>query len=257
MTRLRRTLQRVYAAIFRDPLFAEFFDGVGYANYGYWEDGQRSGRAASDALVDRLVARIDGSGGEVLDVACGHGGTTARLGHHFGSANVSAVNFAWSQIAATRCNAPGGDYAVMDAAQLAFADRSYDVVCCIEAAFHFETREAFVRRAFDALRPGGTLLLADVVTRWRLGRVPAENMIASSDEFVELLERVGFVDVGVEDVLDRSWKVFKRRYLSFVLERCARWSTLRYLPYLGWAAMRFWLNDLALRHYLLISARKP
>lgn len=257
MTPLRRTLLRLYAAIFRDPLFVEFYDGAGYANYGYWHDDETSGKAASDALMDRLVEPVAHARGRVLDVACGQGGTTARLGHWFGPERVTAVNFQRSQIEAARCNAPGSHYAVMDAAQLAFAPESFGVACCVEAAFHFETREDFLRRTFEALQPNGTLLLADVIVRARLGRIPRENDLPDADAFVALLEGIGFRDVVVEDVRERSWKTFKRRYLAFVLRRLSRPSMLRYVPYLGWATTRFLLNDYAIRSYLLIRAQKP
>jgi ubiquinone/menaquinone biosynthesis C-methylase UbiE len=45
----------------------------------------------------------------------------------------------------------------MDAARLAFADAQFDAVICVEAAFHFDTRAAFLREALRVLKPAGAL----------------------------------------------------------------------------------------------------
>jgi len=259
VSKLRRKLTRLYDAILDDPTFRDFYDGVGYANYGYWEDGTTSGKAASDALVDRLLARLPSVRGEVLDVGCGHGGTTGRLQHHFGSENVTAVNLAHTQISATRTNAPGCRAAVMDAASLAFSSSSFDVVFSVEAAFHFETREDFLRDAHRVLRPGGSLLVGDVLVRAGLGRVPHANRnVDDLKAYQALLERIGFVEVHVEDVLDRAWKTFRRRYLHYATRRRqGSWlQSLRRTPYVGWAATRYLLNDWAITAYPLVSAKK-
>ena len=41
-----------------------------YFNFGYWGAGAKAQRQASEALVDRLVARIVNRTGRILDVAC-------------------------------------------------------------------------------------------------------------------------------------------------------------------------------------------
>ena len=46
-----------------------------------------------------------------------------------------AAERAWLQLHRDGCNQPG------------FLDNSFDNVICVEAAFHFDTREAFLREA--------------------------------------------------------------------------------------------------------------
>ena len=40
---------------------------------------------------------------------------------------------------------PGRHFLQMDAARMAFDEASFDVVLCVEAAFHFDTRRDFLR----------------------------------------------------------------------------------------------------------------
>jgi ubiquinone/menaquinone biosynthesis C-methylase UbiE len=255
----QRRLLRRYDALCADPVFQAFLGHSGYANYGWWAPGTTGGRAAADALVDRLVALLpDGPRGAVLDVACGEGGTTARLGTHFGERNVTAVNFARGQLLAARRRAPHARFACLDAAELALAAASFDVVVCVEAAFHFVTRERFLREALRVLRPGGTLLMTDVLAARPAGRVPAANLLATAREYGALLGRCGFAAARVEDVTAWTWRPFRRHYARFVLARAWTPLVLRRLPQLCWLALtRLRATERALRGYVTVCARRP
>lgn len=256
-TAFRDRIERLYEDFFADPLFREFVGNSGYANYGLWDDTTDSGRAACDRMVDHLIAPIEAGDGRVLDVACGQGGTTERLGHHFSPDRVVAINLATSQLRATGERAPDAQRARMDAAALGFADRTFDAVVCIEAAFHFETREDFLREAFRVLRPGGTLALADIIARSRAGRIPHANMVRDLDEYRAVLERTGFVDVRLEDRTTETWDRFRREYASFAWARANVSQAVRSVPKIPWLLWRYLVTQRAIQSYFLGWARVP
>jgi MPBQ/MSBQ methyltransferase len=205
-----------------------FYEDSGYSNFGYWHAGTRSGREAADNLVDRLVDRVAPAPAAVLDVACGQGGTTARLCARFPAAQVTAINASARQLDAARAAAPGARFACMDAAHLKLAGRSFDLVVCVEAAFHFDTREAFLREALRVLRPGGWLVMSDALSRLpRLDAllhrlrlpvlVPAGNH-ERLDGYPALLRRVGYHEVIVEEARAATFTPWARAFLR----HCAR-----------------------------------
>ncbi len=157
---LREGVTSFYDGMFQSDIHEEVFAGSGFSNWGYWEPDTRSATRACEQLVDRLLAPVPRRGA-VLDVACGSGGTTARLATMFDE--VTAINISAYQIARTQARTPGCRALQMDATDLVFADASFDAVICVEAAFHFPSRARFIAEAHRVLKPGGWLVLSDVI----------------------------------------------------------------------------------------------
>lgn len=274
----RMLSQRIVAMYDRtqyaSPRHESFYRHSGYSNVGYWYADTRDGAEAGDNLVDRLLGFIPEprSLGAVLDVACGQGGTTRRLGQRLPRSRITAVNLSPRQLRRTAEHAPGCAIAAMDGARLGFADAAFDLVVCVEAAFHFDTRAAFLREARRVLRPGGHLLVADVLLRGRrINRAlhavgyPVTCPVAnhhSMAEYLALLERAGFCDVVIVDELARTygrfWKKFLRACAGASLADLKRWprpagdpiSLPVLVPYL--LAQTFWFQS-----YVLVHARAP
>lgn len=264
MTPLER-MNRVYDRALLSPNYRKLYDDSGYFNYGYWRGNPRTLREACDALVDHLAGLSGVKSGRVLDVACGAGGAAKRLTRYFAPENITAINVSEAQLAAGRERAPGCDFLKMDAAALDFADDYFDAVFCVEAAHHFNTREQFFHEAFRVLKPGGPLVLTDMLpaafTRpWsEYLHLPLANRLPDLATFGRHLEEAGFVDVCVEDATDVCLGGF-RRYL-------ARWPgaerkqgrmpllvSLLYSP--GYRAFAAYFGAIT-KVYLIATARKP
>ncbi len=108
-------------------------------------------------------------GDELLDLACGRGRTTYMMRRIYRDVTALGVDLLPENIRVAEAlygNVPGLSYRVGDATNLVFAaSESVDAVHCLEAAFHFPDRNAFVAEAARVLRPGGRFALVDFM--WR------------------------------------------------------------------------------------------
>jgi len=139
---------------------------------GYWPpaaahaaDDFAAAQARLDDVVIEAAALTDGLA--VLDVACGLGGLLATLDARFRGMELTGVNHDPRQLDACHRVRPRPDtilrWVEADACRLPFADGSFDRVLCVEAMFHFRSRDAFLREAFRVLRPDGRLVVTDIL----------------------------------------------------------------------------------------------
>ena len=244
---------------------SRYYENSGFFNFGYWGGTAQTQSQASAALVDQLLDRIAVKGGRVLDVACGAGASTRRLMDSYAPDMIVGINISEVQLEAARALAPQCQFVRMDAARLEFADSEFDAVICVEAAFHFKTREAFLREALRVLRPGGSLVLSDILFRGMAGplaslfHVPQANRRAGLADYGSLLKASGFDAVRVEDATDVCLRPFLRRLMAWPLaQRKAGASTLAKAirRSIGYAAVAGYFAAVC-ENYVLASARKP
>jgi ubiquinone/menaquinone biosynthesis C-methylase UbiE len=107
----------------------------------------------------------------VLEVGCGNGvqalyvHTKYRPAYTFG-VDINETHIAFAKTQKLKHGLQGIDFAVDDAQVLAsIEDSAYDVVICTESAHHYPDKHAFLRQVKRVLRPGGHLLLADLLRR--------------------------------------------------------------------------------------------
>jgi ubiquinone/menaquinone biosynthesis C-methylase UbiE len=249
-----------YDHLMYDPVVSEYYSQSGFHNFGYWREGITTQVRACLNLMEKLLGFIPDKRGTVLDVACGLGATTRFLMNYYDPSDVTGINISEKQLATCRINVPRCRFLRMDATRLEFLDGSFDAVLCVEAAFHFDTREDFLREAYRVLKPDGYLVLSDILFQSpeaeaaRLTRTP-RNFVGSIGAYRNLFERVGFEEVRTLEATRECHDEFRRHLKEFLRaqyplgvydrSRLAR-------IYLGLTVL-----DSGVRHYLLVSARKP
>jgi len=260
---LRGSPQDLYGAINRrydrtmyEPFFSKQAD---FANFGYWEPGVHSQQRASENLMQKLLDFLPEKKGTILDVACGKGATTRHLLKYYPPTQVTGINISQKQLETCRSNAPGCRFLQMSATDLNFEDDSFDSIICVEAAFHFNTREEFLRQALRVLKPGGRLVLSDILiskpTQGRNPLYPKANSIENAAAYAQLFSRVGFDTVEVVDATEECWRRFCRHFLPYAgIEFAAgRLDFGTYKRLQAW----IWSGIVGIRSYVLACARKP
>jgi SAM-dependent methyltransferase len=148
-------------------------------HWGFWDDTARADGSLSDfaqaaARMSRQVVAAGGvcDGQHVLDVGCGFGGMLADLNQRFDGMDLVGLNIDPRQLERARRDpklAPRGGNRISlltgEACRLPFAAASFDVVLCVEAVFHFPSRDQFLQEVRRVLCPGGRLALSDFVPR--------------------------------------------------------------------------------------------
>jgi MPBQ/MSBQ methyltransferase len=153
---------------------------------GYWDDPpalnvppvQREFDHAQMRLSERIVDRVPLCPGQaILDVACGFGGTLAAFDRRNDGIALTGLNIDGRQLALCRdaVSRTGNSLSLVraDACALPFPPASFDHAVCVEAMFHFSSRQAFLAEAARVLRPGGLLAITDILFRQPDGVDPA------------------------------------------------------------------------------------
>jgi|GWRWMinimDraft_5_1066013.scaffolds.fasta_scaffold03130_2 microcystin synthetase protein McyJ len=127
------------------------------------------------------------------------------------------------------------------ATDMPFTDDSIDRMISIEAAFHFDTREIFLKEVIRVLKPGGILSMADLIickpknllqklfvkSIMKTLYVPAQN-IYDFEDYVELMQQCGLEILHIErlnkevTIPFRKW--FWKRPLAVFLKYNLLWS---------------------------------
>lgn len=256
---------RMYDRAMVSSDYRQYYEDSGFYNFGYWDTHAKSQREASEALVDQLVDRIPNKAGRILDVACGPGASTRRLMRSYAPDMITAVNISQAQVAEARKRAPGCTIHLMDATRLDFPEAEFDAVICVEAAFHFDTRDIFLREALRILKPGGSLVLSDMLFREFLrpfaeyGQVPRANLVPDIANFRARLEAAGFEAIDVQDATQACLGGFRRHLARWPASERRR-GRMKLCKSIGASLLSPIIAGyfgIVCKTYLMASARKP
>jgi ubiquinone/menaquinone biosynthesis C-methylase UbiE len=167
-------------------------------------------------MFERLILNAEQL---ALDVAAGTGHAARALAPFVGGVvalDATPAMLAAGKLAADRDGLRNVLFQRGDAAALPYLDGSFDVVVSRFAVHHFERPSEQAAEMARCLRPGGQLVIADLLsdddaavaaTQNSLERLrdPSHTMMLTLDGLVELIERTGLAvrDVQTRDV-DRS-----------------------------------------------------
>ena len=123
-------------------------------------------------IHDAVLARLEGVKPDVvLDLGCGTGQLTQRLGEQFPDSTVVGADLSNGMLerAAERADADDtianlGGFVRADAQVLPLASGSVDVITCTESFHWYSDQEAAVAELARLLRPGGRLVIASIAT---------------------------------------------------------------------------------------------
>jgi len=254
-----RALNKLYQDRMYDPLIHEYYGDSGFLNFGYREDeSSRTPAEASISLMHKLLDFIPVKTGTILDVACGIGATTEFIAQSFRPENITGIDISDKQLDTCREKLPASRFEKMNAVDLQFDDRSFDNIICVEAAFHFFTREDFLREARRVLKPGGKLVLCDALIsdefKHNRPHFCEQNMVADITEYRKEYERAEFSDIEIVDATRQCWQAFYWDVIKFVHQKLLDGgiSKEEIDPLLS----RVYKSAADLRHYVLVAATR-
>lgn len=188
-----------------------------WLNLGFWKEAQTVNEAC-EALVKEVASYANFERVKtVLDVGCGYAVQDIILSKLYEDIRIDALNIDKRQtdIAQNLILEEGVankiNLHISDALNNYKCHIKYDAVIAIESAFHFNDRKEFFLKAFNALKKGGVICLADVIpdeSELKSEKfiqysnslcIPIENQYGI-EKYIEILQGVGFVDVEYRDV---------------------------------------------------------
>lgn len=207
-------------------------------HWNHWTEGEldkeRRGREPARVEYEQRVVDVvrsldikpqPGRMPQLLDIGVGAGWITGQLISRFDYMGLDLSDLA---IEAAKKRCPGVKLFAADFLSWPAPVGQFDAVLCVDTVAYFADQEAAVSKMYQALRPGGTLIMSTlnpfVFERfaWRKG-VPRMGKWLNGPELRALLEGQGFTVESMRTVVpagDQGWlRAVNARQLKRVLGR--------------------------------------
>jgi len=255
METLEKRLVNKYDKEMYNQFFFDYYGQSDFYNLGYWTKQTQYPKEACENLMEKLLDYLSEKKDNILDVACGKGATSRYLTKYYPPSDIVGINISQKQLETCRINMPESEFIQMNATNMNFDDSTFDNIICVEAAFHFSSREKFLEETLRVLKPGGHLLLSDMLfVKFRKGD-SAENYVKNINEYKKIFDDLGFIDVEVIDTTKESWGGHRKAVMKWMWDKFRTGkANLKQLIYIDYRLIEL---SLKLKHYLLVHAKKP
>jgi ubiquinone/menaquinone biosynthesis C-methylase UbiE len=188
----------------------------GQFHWGYWDETNLNASLgeAADRLTQIMIDKTTiGQGARFCDLGCGIGVPAMRLARAKGCLVDGITISQYQYERATQLAQEAGmldrtHFILGNALEMPCDNETYDGGWFFETIFHMGHREA-LREAYRILKPGATLLIADLPTQPNtteefkiFAKEKIHSVFISKEDYPELLAEAGFDMVEMDDVTE-------------------------------------------------------
>jgi SAM-dependent methyltransferase len=256
LVRTARQIEYQLVPVILDDVYGD----SGFCHVGLWRNSPATALESCEALVDELVEMLGEGRGPILDVSCGLGATTARLQQQLPSEKVIGVDESRWAVDRAISKYPSISFECSDPTALGLSKGSIGSVLCVEGGLFLHSRRRFLREAARVLRPGGRIILADMMlSKDALAFNPRrfkENYLENIAEYCSMIVDAGFSpNPRVIDVTEHTVGPYMR-HLSGLLGALYRDKAISEGKYSAGMAIAS-RKSLLVGNYLIVEAETP